>query len=330
MAAGSLLGVRQHEGTGFPVGKVNSLMLYPMSFTEFLRAVGKEGLAELTEAGNWRALAPFHERLSELLRLYYFVGGMPEAVLRYVETADFSLVREVQRELVFNYEQDFSKHAPKNVAAKIAQIWDSVPTQLAKENKRFLYGDVKKGWRAKDLEDAMDWLLRAGLIYYCHRITKPALPVDSYRDGAFKVFFSDVGLLGAKAGLDASVLIQGNRIFQEFKGALAEQYVQQQLRAECGISPSYWLSESSRTELDFLFQSAMSIVPVEVKAELNTQAKSLKAYCAKFTPPVAVRTSMHEYHTQPLALPDGGNTQLIDLPLYAVCRIAAECAAAQA
>lgn len=329
MAAGSLLGVRQHEGTGFPVGKVNSLMLYPMSFTEFLRAVGKEGLAELTEAGDWRALAPFHERLSELLRLYYFVGGMPEAVLRYVETEDFLLVREVQRELVFNYEQDFSKHAPKTVAAKIAQIWDSVPTQLAKENKRFLYGDVKKGWRAKDLEDAMDWLLRAGLIYHCHRITKPALPVASYRDGAFKVFFADVGLLGAKSGLDASVLIQGNRIFQEFKGALAEQYVQQQLRAECGLSPVYWLSESSRTELDFLFQSAMAVVPVEVKAELNTQAKSLKAYCAKFSPPVAVRTSMHEYHTQPLSLPDGGSTQLIDLPLYAVCRIAAECAAAQ-
>lgn len=330
MAAGSLLGVRQHEGTGFPVGKVNTKMLYPMSYTEFLRAVGQGVLAEMLEAGDWSGVAPFHDRLAELLRLYYFVGGMPEAVARYAETGDFSLVREVQQELVFNYEQDFSKHAPKNVAAKIAQIWDSVPTQLAKENKRFLYGDVKKGWRAKDLEDAMDWLLRAGLIYHCHRITKPALPVDSYRDGAFKVFFSDVGLLGAKAGLDASVLIQGNRIFQEFKGALAEQYVQQQLRAESGISPSYWLSESSRTELDFLFQSAMAVVPVEVKAEQNTQAKSLKSYCAKFTPPVAVRTSMRPYYSQGMPLPDGGSTQLIDLPLYAVCRMAAECAATQA
>ena len=319
-AAGSMLGVRQHAGTGFPVGKVNTQMLHPMSFTEFLRALGKGALAAMVEEGDWTGMHPFHMRLTEYLRLYYFVGGMPEAVSTYATTQDYAEVRELQQELLGNYERDFSKHVPTGTAAKIGQIWDSIPLQLARENKRFMYGEVRKGARAKELEDAMDWLLRAGLIYHCQRIKKPDIPMKSYWDGAFKVYVHDVGLLGAKAGLDASTLLHGNRIFTEFKGALTEQYVQQQLRAELGISPCYWLSETSHAEIDFLFQHGMDVVPVEVKAEINLQAKSLKSYCKRFSPPRAVRTSMAPRATS--RMKEG--TTLVDLPLYAVCRMQAE------
>ena len=319
-AAGSMLGVRQHAGTGFPVGKVNTQMLHPMSFTEFLRALGKRELAAMVEEGDWAGMKSFHDRLTEYLRLYYFVGGMPEAVSTYATTRDYAAVRELQQELLENYERDFSKHVPTGTAAKIGQIWDSIPLQLARENKRFMYGEVKKGARIRNLEDAMDWLLRAGLIYHCQRIKKPNIPIKSYWDGAFKVYVHDVGLLGAKAGLDASTLLHGNRIFTEFKGALTEQYVQQQLRAELGISPCYWVSESSQAEIDFLFQHGMDVVPVEVKAEINLQAKSLKSYCKRFSPPRTVRTSMARFRVSQMA---EGPT-LVDLPLYAVCRMQAE------
>ncbi len=319
-AAGSLLGVRQHEGTGFPVGKVNTVMLHPMSFTEFLRAIGKGELSRMVECGDWPGMQTFHERLTEYLRLYYFVGGMPESVSTYATTRNYAAVREFQLELLGNYERDFSKHVPAGTGAKIAQIWDSIPLQLARENKRFMYGEVKHGARARSLEDAMDWLLRAGLIQHCQRVKKPAIPMKSYWDGAFKVYVHDVGLLGAKAGLDASSLLHGNRVFTEFKGALTEQYVQQQMRAELGISPCYWVSESSQAEVDFLVQHAMDVVPVEVKAEINLQAKSLKAYCKRFAPPRAVRCSMAPHATSRMAC----GTMLTDLPLYAVCRMAAE------
>ncbi|MCQ2370856.1 MAG: ATP-binding protein [Akkermansia sp.] len=319
-AAGSMLGVRQHEGTGFPVGKVNTLMLHPMSFTEFLRALGKGVLAAMVEEGDWEGMHPFHARLTEYLRLYYYVGGMPEAVSTYATTQDYAEVRELQQELLENYERDFSKHVPTGTAAKIGRIWDSIPLQLARENKRFMYGEVRKGARAKELEDAMDWLLRAGLIYHCQRIKKPDIPIKSYWDGAFKVYVHDVGLLGAKAGLDVATLLHGNRIFTEFKGALTEQYVQQQLRAELGISPCYWLSETSHAEIDFLFQHGMDVVPVEVKAEINLQAKSLKSYCKRFSAPRAVRTSMAHFAVS--RMKEGAT--LVDLPLYAVCRMQAE------
>lgn len=326
-AAGSLLGVRHHGGTGFPVGKVNTIMLHPMTYTEFLRAAGKPRLADMVEQGDWQGMGVFHDRLAEYLRLYYYVGGMPEAVAAYAESGRFDAVREVQTELLDAYGRDFSKHAPAGIAAKIAQIWDSVPNQLARENKRFVYSDVRKGLRARDLEDAMDWLLRAGMICHCHRIKKPELPIDAYRDGAFKVFGLDVGLLGAQAGLDAATLLHGNRIFSEFKGALAEQYVQQQLRAESGIQPYYWVSEATRTEIDFVFHQGMSVVPVEVKAELNLQAKSMKAYCHRFAPPVAVRTSMEKFYSRAVPFSAESPTRFIDIPLYALCRLAAECSA---
>lgn len=320
IAAGSLLGVHQHEGTGFPVGKVNMMTLYPMSFTEFLCAVGKDTLAEQLRQRNWPMIGSFTETLSRLLRIYYYVGGMPEVVSTYVETQDFNEVREVQKEILASYSGDFSKHIPAALASKISMLWESVPAQLAKENKRFTYKDVHKNMRAKDLEDAIDWLIRAGLIYRVNRISKPALPINPYADGAFKLYFSDVGLLAAKSGIDAAVILNGNRIFQEFKGALTGQYVQQQLRAECGITTYYWVSESMRAEVDFLMEYGMSIVPIEVKAEQNLQAKSLKSYCAKYAPTVAVRCSMHDYHKQEL-----DSYTLIDLPLYAICNMLPEC-----
>ena len=320
IAAGSLLGVHQHVGTGFPVGKVNMQTLYPLSFTEFLQATGKEILCEQLKKGNFELLDSFAHTLASMLRLYYYVGGMPEAVCAYIETQDFNEVRQVQDEILASYAADFSKHIPANLASKVSMLWDSVPVQLAKENKRFIYKDVHKNMRAKDLEDALDWLLRAGLIYRVNRVSKPALPINPYADGAFKIYFLDVGLLGAKTGIEANVVINGNTIFQEFKGALTEQYVQQQLRAECNVAPHYWLSESQRAEVDFLMECHASVVPIEVKAAQNLQAKSLKSYCNKYTPPVAVRCSMAPYYKQELQA-----TTLINLPLYAVCHITQQC-----
>lgn len=319
MAAGSLLGVQLHEGTGFPVGKVNTLVLYPMSYREFLIAMGHELDAELLAQGDWGRIRLFADRFAYLLRLYYYVGGMPEAVSTFVETHDFSAVRDVQNEILSHYANDFSKHVPKSLASKLSLLWESVPHQLARENKRFMYKDVQKGMRSRDLEDAMDWLRRAGLIHLVYRVNASALPLSAYRDGAFKIYMLDVGLLGAKSGLSASVLTDKSAVFREFKGALAEQFVQQQLRAECGIEPHYWQNDSARSEIDFVFQSDRDVVPVEVKAETNTKAKSLLLYCRQFQPRIAVRCSMNDYSCQPL--PYGINTTLVDLPLYAVSQM---------
>lgn len=331
IAAGSLLGVESHAGTGFPVGKVDIRMLYPLSFGEFLRANGAGKLADIIERQDWEMAGIFAERLEELLRYYYFVGGMPAAVNAFLETRNTAEVRRVQRNLLLAYQQDFSKHCPAPLAAKLALLWDSVPEQLAKENKRFIYSAVQKNLRQKDLEDAMNWLQRAGLIYRTPRISKPALPLSAYRDGAVKIFFLDVGLLAAKSGLEAETILLGNRIFQEFKGALAEQYVQQELRSATGTETCYWATEDSRTEVDFLLQHRMAVVPVEVKAERNLKAKSLKAYCDRYRPTVAVRCSMSEYHAQSITIPGGeGSYTLIDLPLYAVSQLPDACSTEQA
>ncbi len=328
MAAGSLLGVHQHHGTGFPVGKVNTLNLYPMSFLEFLEALGYGYDVEIIESGNWQNIKLFADRYTHLLKLYYFIGGMPEVVSTYVETEDFAEVRKVQNEILSNYANDFSKHVPASLAAKLSLIWDSVPEQLAKENRKFIFSEVQKNMRARDLEVAMDWLIRAGLVYRTPRINEAALPISTYRDGAFKLYFSDVGLLGAKVGLDIAVLVEKSSVFREFKGALTEQYVQQQMRADCALEPHYWQSESARAEIDFVFQQGMHVVPVEVKAETNTRAKSLMSYCRKYHPRVAVRCSMNDYHLQSLAHSAEASTQLIDIPLYAVSQITKECSAA--
>ena len=330
VAAGSLLGVGDQHGTGFPVGKVDRLYLYPMTFSEFLLATGNEPMLMLIRSRDWQMLRDFEDRISDLLRYYYFVGGMPEVVDTFIATNDFKQARSVQKTLLADFRDDFGKHAPSDQKPKIEKIWDSVPSQLAKENKKFIYGNVQKGIGARELEPAMRWLLDAGLITHVRRVSKPAIPLDSYADDAFKVFFVDVGLLAAKANLAAAAIIDGNRIFQEFKGALTEQYVQQQLLAEADLQSFYWTAGKDRAEVDFLIENESGIIPIEAKAEQNLRAKSLKAFCEKFRPHIAVRTSMHYYYRQAISYPASENKaspaeyQLIDIPLYAISEICRE------
>ncbi|MBQ2379742.1 MAG: ATP-binding protein [Akkermansia sp.] len=319
IAAGSLLGLFEHKGTGFPVGKVDIIHLYPMTYCEFLDATGNELYAEALQRKDWRLVTDFASRYIDLLKLYYVVGGMPEAVKTYVETQDYALVRQVQDAILMGYQRDFSKHAPAEETPRISLIWDSIPEQLARENKKFMCSSVQHGMRSRDLEVAMQWLMDAGLIYKVARISKPAFPPDAYREAAFKAFFLDVGLLGAKTKLPVDVILDGNRIFTEFKGALAEQYVQQQLRAACSITPYYWATSNSQTEIDFLVQMGLDMVPLEVKAETNLQSKSLKAFCKKFRSRRAMRVSMAPWCVQEMPIADDGTVcQLINLPLYAV------------
>ena len=326
-AAGSLLGIAEHQGTGFPVGKVNRIYLYPMTFAEFLNASGHEQFAELIAKGDWDMLGTFHDKIADLLKTYYFIGGMPEVVASFVESHDFRQVRQIQNQLLADYSDDFEKHASKAVAAKIRMIWDSIPNQLAKENKKFVYADVKKSLRARNLEDPMQWLLAAGMIYHVHNVSKPSFPLNAYRENAFKAFFLDIGLLAAKSNLSAHTILEGNAVFQEFKGALAEQYVLQQIVADFESVPYYWAANTPTCEVDFLMEHEGNIVPIEVKAETNRQSKSLKFYCKKFRPSKAIRISMGKYFRQSVAdtesNPDGYT--LIDLPLFAVSQLLREC-----
>ena len=310
VAAGSLLGVAIHGGSSFPVGKVNTLRLYPMTFVEFLYAVGEEGLAALLEQGDWDLLSTFQDKFAAWLKNYYYVGGMPEAVKIFAETHDYQAVRRMQSELIDMYEADFGKHVDARELPRVRMVWNAIPVQLAKENKKFFFGQVKKGARAKDLEAAIEWLLDCGLITRVHRVTKPAIPLKAYQElNAYKLFFLDVGLLGAISGIDARALLEGNRLFIEFKGALTEQYVCQQLVADKGYAPCYYSSESKKYEIDFMIQQGLDVIPVEVKAEHNVQAKSLKAYAAKHNPAKAIRLSMNNYRQE---------SWLTNIPLYAI------------
>lgn len=326
--AGSLLGIAEHQGTGFPVGKVDRLYLYPMTFTEFLNATGNEQFSELIASGDWDMLEIFHEKIAEQLRYYYYVGGMPEAVSAYREFGDFGQVRQIQEQLLADYSDDFEKHATKSTAAKIRMIWESIPAQLARENKKFVYSSVKESLRARDLDDAMRWLLASGMIYHVHNVSKPAFPLAAYRENAFKAYFLDVGLLAAKANLGTKTLLNGNAVFQEFKGALAEQYVQQQLRAESNMAPYYWSERFPVGEVDFIVESQDSIIPIEVKAEKNLQAKSLKSYCRKHRPGLAFRISMGRFFRQSVVADAESKYSytLIDLPLFAVSQFGRLCA----
>ena len=316
ISAGSLLGVALHQGTSFPVGKVDFLDLYPMGFTEFLEAAGHENLSELLRSRDWSMIAAFKEKYIELLRYYYFIGGMPEAVQTFISENDLKSVRKIQNNILSAYEQDFSKHAPAETVSRIRMVWQSIPAQLAKENRRFVYGALRKGARAKDFELAIQWLRDCGLIEQVIRVSKPAVPLPAYADEGFKMYVADVGLLGAMSGLDAGTLLQGNRLFSEFKGALTEQYVAQQLRSELGIKPFYWSAERATAEVDFIFQSGMELYPLEVKAEENLKAKSLKVYTEKYAPPLAIRTSMSDFRKE--------NT-LVNLPLYAISQLLTFC-----
>lgn len=320
MAAGSLLGVAAHEGTGWPVGKVDTLPLYPMSFTEFLDATGNEQLHEAIARRDWPLLTDFASRAEDQLRYYYYVGGMPAAVALYAESNDFTEVRQLQLGLLEDYRRDFTKHAPAVETPRLSLVWDSIPAQLARENKKFTASSVQDGMRLNRLEVALQWLVDSGLAYRVPRVTKPALPLAGYRETAFKAYVLDVGLLSAQSGLAPRTLLEGNRVFTEFKGALTEQYVQQQLRAECGAAPYYWSAGANRAEVDFLVEHDGEVVPLEVKAETNLRSKSLLAYVARFSPPACVRCSMAPYSRQ--TLQDGST--LLNLPLFGVSALRAE------
>ncbi len=309
IAAGSLLGVALQEGASFPVGKVAFMELYPMSFSEYMQAVGADSLAELIEKNDWEMLHPFRDRLREYLRIYYFTGGMPEVVASYSARKDLLEVRNLQKSILLAYENDFVRHAPRNIVPRIRMLWNSIPGQLARENRKFLYRIVKEGARAKDYELALSWLEDCGLVHRIHRVNKPGMPLKAYEDlSAFKLFVVDTGLLGAMADLDAKSIIEGNSIFEEFKGALSEQYVLQQIRT-LGLPVFYWSSERAIAEIDFLVQSGEHVFPIEVKAEENLKAKSLGVYREKFAPSLSIRTSLSDYREE---------GWLCNLPLYAI------------
>lgn len=313
VAAGSLLGVALHRGTSFPVGKVDFMDLYPLSFQEFLCALGEEQFATMLKGKDTDMVTMFKSKYIDRLREYYYVGGMPEVVNAYVTSKDFNRVREIQKNLLNYYQQDFSKHAEINLVPRLNLVWNSIPMQLAKENKKYIYGQVREGARAKDFELAIQWLLDCGLIHKVNRVKKPALPLKAYLDlDAFKIFLLDIGLLIAMTDLDAKVIIEGNRIFTEFKGALTEQFVLQQLIAEVGTEPYYYSTPNSKGEIDFLIQGKTTIIPLEVKAEENLKAKSLKAFCDKYNPKYAIRTSMSDYREQ---------DWMKNIPLYNIGRI---------
>ena len=314
VCAGSLLGIALHEGTSFPVGKVDFLKLYPLSFKEFLMATEKERFAELLDRRDFDMVASFKQTYIDALKQYYFVGGMPEVVQSFAENKDFNEARYIQKRILAAYEQDFSKHAPNEIVPKIRMLWNSIPSQLAKENKKFLYGLLREGARAKEYETAIMWLSDCGLVYKVGRVSRAGMPLKAYEDlKAFKLFMVDVGLLGCMTGLRQSTLLDGNDLFTEFKGALTEQYVCQQLKTIEDMGIYYYTNDRGSCEVDFVVDTGEQIIPVEVKAEVNLRAKSLKTYQEKFSPEVSVRTSMADFKKE---------AWLVNLPLYGIEQIA--------
>lgn len=313
VAAGSLLGVAmRHKKMSFPVGQVDFLELHPLSFFEFTEAMGEEMLAELLRAHAPETVVPFRARLTELLRQYLYVGGMPEVIARFAETRDYAVAREVQRAIIRGYENDFSKYTENRNITRIREVWRSLPVQLVKE-KKFSYSMVKPGGRGRDYEEAIEWLQNCGLVYKLPRLTKPANPLSAYAEnGVFKLYVADCGLLGALAQLDAAALVEGTGVFEEFKGALTEQYVLQTLLLNRGISLAYWTTPKNTAEVDFLFGYHGAVIPLEVKATVNLKAKSLAEYRTKYAPPFAVRSSLAGYGVQ-----EG----LHSIPLYLMERL---------
>jgi len=313
ICAGSLLGVALHEGTSFPVGKVEFLDLYPLSFIEFIQAMGKEQYAKLLINNDLSMANTFKQNYIELLKYYYFVGGMPEAVQSFVNHNDFNKVRTIQKNILNAYEQDFSKHAPSDIVFRIRMLWNSIPAQLAKENKKFIYGLIKSGSRAKEYEIALMWLIDCGLVHKVQRVTTPSIPLKAYEDlKAFKLFILDVGLLGCITNLDQSILINGNELFKEFKGALSEQYVLQQLKTIEHIETYYWTNDRGSAEINFLLDVKNKIIPLEVEAKTNSKAKALKVFYERYSPNIAIRTSMMEYKQE---------DWLLHLPLWAIATL---------
>lgn len=310
IAAGSLLGVAMHKNESFPVGKVDFMDLYPLSFLEYLDALGEQNFVKLLLQKDWEMTVLFHSKLQEYLRQYFYIGGMPEVVLSFITNKDFSKVRQLQQNILESYDRDFSKHAPITDVPRIRMVWKSIPSQLSKENRKFIYGSLKEGARAKDFELAIEWLKDAGLIYKVNRTKKGELPLTAYEDlSAFKLFVVDTGLLCAMSNLPPKVLLDGNTLFTDYKGALTEQYVLQQLKCIKDLCIYYWSADNSRGEIDFLLQYEAEVIPVEVKAEENLQSKSLRTFIDKHPLLHGIRFSMSNYREQ---------DWLTNYPLYAV------------
>ena len=310
--AGSLLGIALHEGESFPVGKVDVIQLYPMNFEEFILALGKEKLLEILKSQNWNEISMMKTELIENLRVYYFTGGMPEVVDLFVKTQDIAKVRALQNRILADYALDISKHAPKTEIPKISLVWNSIPSHLAKENKKFVYGALRKGARAAQYEDAIQWLVNAGLAYKITRVSKAAMPLHFYEQtDVFKLFMHDCGLFGAMSKTPPDLILLGSKVFEEYKGAFTEQFVLQQLKVMEDVFIHYYTNDDSTLEIDFLLQCGNKILPVEVKAEENLQAKSMKSFLAKNPDLHGVRFSMSPYREQ---------ERMTNIPLYAVER----------
>lgn len=309
-AAGSLLGIAFHEGTGYPVGKVDMLDLYPLSFREFLDATGNAAFREIVDLGDGQLLGSFSARFEELLKQYYYVGGMPESVATFIGSDDLGAVRTIQEGILFGYERDVSKHLESARAEPVLSAWRSLPAHLGRENKKFVFGHIREGARARDYRFAITWLTQAGIAVRVPRVSKPGVPLSAYADeSSFKLFALDVGLLGALSGVDASSIIDGNALFTEFKGSLAEQYVCQQLVSDCGLSAYYWSAENSRGEIDFLVQREGRVYSIEVKAEENLRSKSLRAFSDRFPDVNSRRFSLSGLRDQ---------EWMRNVPLYAI------------
>lgn len=314
VCAGSLLGIALQKQLSFPVGKVDFLTLYPMSFSEFLRAAGSETLANYVEGFKKGDNMPevIGEKLATLLKQYYITGGMPEVVEVWCNTHSMEQVEAIQQAIINSYELDFAKHAPSKDFPKLSAIWRSIPEQLAKENTKFIFSHVKKGWRSKDLEDALEWLIAAGLVYKVCKIEKPFIPLSSYADDtSFKLYMSDVGLLRKLSKLPYEVVLDVTPTYKEFKGSMTENYVLCELLKSVDDTAYYW-SSGNIAEVDFIIQSGAEIVPIEVKSERNVKARSLSEYRKKYTPRYSVKTSMkHETNGE----------EVLNIPLYLISRM---------
>ncbi|HPS64589.1 MAG TPA: AAA family ATPase [Ignavibacteria bacterium] len=310
IASDSLLGMNLHNNISFPVGKVNYLNLYPMNFYEFLLAAGEKGLAEILENKQWDILNVFADKFKENLKYYFYIGGMPEVVNDFAANRDWEKVRQIQKNILFAYENDFSKHASKEIIQRMNMVWQNIPSQLAKENKKFIYSILRKGARAKEFETAIQWLVSSGLLLKVHKISKPEMPLISYQDiSTFKLFLNDVGLLSAMTNLGIKTFVTGDALFTEFKGALTEQFVMQQLRSIEIDYIGYWTNDKSTAEVDFVIQHKGKIIPIEVKSGENLRAKSFKHFCSTYKPESAIRTSLSDFRKE---------SWMTNVPLYMI------------
>lgn len=303
-------GIALHSGTSFPVGKVEFLDLYPLNFFEFLTALGEEELLKLVKDNNFDLIKVFSDKFKDYLKQYLYIGGMPEVVNAFIKNKDYNEIREIQNRLLIDYEQDFSKHAPNNIVPRIRALWNNIPTQLSKENKKFIYGLVKEGARAREYETALAWLIDCGLVYQINRVNDCKIPLSAYQDfNSFKLYLLDTGLLCAMAKIDSNSILEGNELLVEFKGSLTEQFVLSELKSNTDVPIFYWSSDRGRAELDYIIQLGKRNIPIEVKSSENLQAKSLKTFVEKYCTKVNIRTSLSDYRQE---------EWLTNIPLYMI------------